>query len=122
MDRDAVDFVDNKMIEQIINIINSEELDVICFQEIITTEKIKYIQKIVEKTHLKFYDFFELSESNIVKDTNCGLAILSRYPMECIIKEIFPNPKLSKTTTSGNTYYTYDKGYMISEIEKYEKK
>ena len=118
LDREAVNSVDNKLMEQIINIINSEQLDVICFQEIITTERINYIQTISNNTHLKFYDFYELSECNIVKNTNCGLAILSRYPMECIKKELFPNPKLSKTTNSGNTYYTYDKGYMISEIEK----
>jgi len=122
LDREAVEFVDNKLLEQIINIINNEQLDVICFQEIITTERIKYIQKIVEKTQLKFYDLFELSECNIVKNTNCGLAILSKYPMECIIKENFPNPKLSKKTSCGNTYYTYDKGYMINEIEIYDKK
>lgn len=122
LDREAVDSVDNKLLQQITNIINSEQLDVICFQEIITTERIKYIQRIVEETHLKFYDFFELSECNTVKNTDCGLAILSKYPMECIIKEKFPNPKLSKTTSSGNTYYSYDKGYMISEIEKYDKR
>ena len=122
LDREAVDSVDNKLMQQIINIIKSEQIDVICFQEIITTERIKYIQRIVEETHLKYYDFFELSECNIVKNTECGLAILSKYPMECIIKEIFPNPKISKTTSSGNTYYTYDKGYMIVEIEKTDKK
>lgn len=116
LDREAVDSFDNKLLRQIISIINSEQLDVICFQEIITTEKIKYIQTIVEETDLKFYDFFELSECNIVKNTDCGLAILSKYPMNYITKEIFPNPKLSKTTSSGNTYYLYDKGYMISEI------
>ncbi|MBE6156841.1 MAG: endonuclease/exonuclease/phosphatase family protein [Firmicutes bacterium] len=122
LDREAVDSVDNKLLQQIINIINSEQLDVICFQEIITTERIKYIQTIVKKTQLKFYDFFELSECNIVKNTDCGLAILSKYPMKSIIKEIFPNPRLSKTTNSGNTYYTYNKGYMMDEIEIYDKK
>ena len=45
LDRESVDAIDNKLLQQIINIINSEELDVICFQEIITTERIKYIQR-----------------------------------------------------------------------------
>lgn len=118
LDRNAVDSVDNKLMEQTINVINSEQLDVICFQEIITTEKIQYIKKIADNTNLKFYDFYELSECNIVKNTNCGLAILSKYPINCIKKDLFPNPLLSKTTSSGNTYYTYDKGYMIIEIQK----
>ena len=122
LDRDAVDSIDNKLMEQIINIINSEQIDVICFQEIITTESIKYIKTIVEQTDLKFYETYELSECNIVKNTNCGLAILSKYPINCIKKDLFPNPNLSKTTSSGNTYYTYDKGYMICEIQKQDKK
>ena len=41
--------------------------------------------------------------------------------MKCISKEIFPNPRLAKTTNSGNTYYTFDKGYMICEIEYMDK-
>jgi endonuclease/exonuclease/phosphatase family metal-dependent hydrolase len=122
LDRDAVDSIDNKLMEQIINIINSEQIDVICFQEIITTESIKYIKTIVDQTDLKFYETYELSECNIVKNTNCGLAILSKYPINCIKKDLFPNPNLSKTTSSGNTYYTYDKGYMICEIQKQDKK
>ena len=122
LDREAVDSVDNILLEQIINTIKEEDLDVICFQEIITTERINYIQTIAEKTELKYFDFYELSECNIVKDTNCGIAIFSKYPMECIKKAMFPNPRLSKTTSSGNTYYTYDKGYMICEVELLDKK
>jgi len=118
LDRNAVDAVDNKLLEQTINIINSEQFDIICFQEIITTECTQYIRTIVDNTDLKFYDFYELSECNIVKNTYCGLAILSKFPINCIKKDVFPNPRLSKTTSSGNTYYTYDKGYMISEIQK----
>lgn len=121
LDREAVDSVDNKLLKQIIETINNEGLDVICFQEIITTERIKYIKNIAENTNLKYYDFYELSECNIVKDTDCGLAIFSKYPLKTIEKEIFPNPRLSKTTSSGNTYYTYDKGYMICEIKKENK-
>ena len=118
LDREAVDSVDNMLLNQIIEIINSEQIDVICFQEIITTKEIEYLETIANNTDLKYYDFFELSECNIVKNTNCGVAIFSKYPLKYINKELFPNPKLSKTTSSGNTYYTYDKGYMICEIEK----
>jgi len=118
LEREAVETVDDKFTAQIIDVINSEKFDVICFQEIITTQKTKYIKTIVENTDLKFYDYFELSECNIVKNTNCGLAILSKYPIKNIKKEMFPNPRLAKTISSGKTLYVYDKGYMISEIEK----
>lgn len=57
----------------------------------------------------------------MVKDTDCGIAILSKYPITNTIKELFPNLKLAKTTSSGNTYYTYDKGYMICSIKKDDK-
>jgi hypothetical protein len=70
----------------------------------------------MEKTNLKYEEHFELSPCAIIKDTECGLAILSKYPINGSIKELFTNPKLSKTTSSGNTYYTYDKGFLIANI------
>lgn len=117
LDRKKVDKIDNKLLNQIINTINTEQIDIICFQEIITTKEIKYLEEISNNTDLKYYDYYELSECNIVENTNCGIALFSKYPIKCIKKELFPNPKLSKTTSTGNTYYTYDKGYMICEIE-----
>lgn len=117
LDRKKVDKIDNKLLNQIINTINAEQIDIICFQEIITTKEIKYLEEISNNTDLKYYDYYELSECNIVENTNCGIALFSKYPIKCIKKELFPNPKLSKTTSTGNTYYTYDKGYMICEIE-----
>lgn len=121
LDREAVDSFDNKLLEQIIHTINKEKLDIVCFQEIITSEKIKYIKTIVDNTLLKYSEFFELSECNIVKNTKCGLAMISKYPLISIKKGMFPNPQLSKTTSSGNTYYTYDKGYMICKIKNKQK-
>jgi len=118
LDREAVDSIDNKLQNQIINTINDEQIDIICFQEIITTKEVGYLKAISDKTALKFYDYFELSECNIVKDTMCGIAGFSKYPLKCLKKELFPNPRLAKTTSSGNTYYTFDKGYMLCEIEK----
>ena len=116
LDKERVDNVDDKLLNQIIETINNENIDVICFQEIITTDRIKYIKKICDGTKLKNYEFYELSECNVVKDTNCGIAVLSRYPLEVIKRELFPNPGLTKTTKSGKTYYLYDKGYMVSNI------
>ncbi len=122
LDKERVDSVDDKLLNQIINTINNENIDVICFQEIITTDRIKYIKRICDGTNLKNYEFYELSECNIVKDTNCGIAILSKYPLEVIKRELFPNPRLTKTTSSGKTYYLYDKGYMIVNLLTDDKK
>ena len=117
LDREAATSVDNKLLNEIIDNINTENIDIICFQEIITTKETQYIETIVNNTNLKYYESYELSPCNLVKDTNCGLAILSKYPITKSIKELFANPKLSKTTSSGNTYYTYDKGYLIATID-----
>ena len=36
--------------------------------------------------------------------------------VEDYLEELFPNPGLTKTTSSGKTYYLFDKGYMIVNI------
>jgi endonuclease/exonuclease/phosphatase family metal-dependent hydrolase len=104
------------MLNQIIETINNENIDIVCFQEIITTASVAYIQKIAEATHLKHFEAYELSPCNLVENTNCGVAIMSRFPIDNSVKGMFPNPRLSKTTSSGNTYYTFDKGYICSTI------
>ena len=122
LDRESATKIDNKMQNEVIDFINNEKIDIICFEEIITTEEIKYLETIKEKTNLKYYDFFELSPNHLVDNTNSGLAIFSKYPLTTLKKEFFPNPMLSKTTSSGKTYYTFDKGYIICEVEVNEKK
>lgn len=116
LDRPAAEKFDNKMLNEIIDVINKKEIDIICFQEIITSEKVKYIETIVKNTNLKNFDFIEIHDCNLVKNTRSGIAILSKYPILKTVKGFFPNPLISKTTDSGKTYQMYNKGYMISEI------
>lgn len=116
LDRAAVSSIDNKLLNEIIDTINNEDIDIICFQEVITTESVQYIEKIVENTALKNYEYHTLSPCNIIENTDAGLAILSKYPIDRTIKDFFPNPNIKFTTASGNTYSMYDKGYMISYI------
>ena len=116
LDKESASEADNRLLKQIIETINKEDIDIICFQEIITTEKVQYIKTISDETNLKNYEYYELSKNNIVKDTNCGIAVLSKYPLEVIKRELFPNPGLTKTTSSGKTYYLFDKGYMVVNI------
>lgn len=108
--------IDESFLNEIIEIINEEKIDIISFQEIITTEDINYINKIKNNTNLKYSCYFELSECNLVKDTNCGIAILSKYPIIDIKKYKFKNPKLSKITSTGKVYFTYDKGCLLAKL------
>lgn len=109
--------IDKTFLNEIISLINSEKIDIIAFQEIITTERIEYIKSIMDKTDLKYHIFFELSECNLVNNTDCGLAILSKYQIVGEEKLKFTNPRLPITTKSGATYYTYDKGALKAKIK-----
>lgn len=115
-DKETSSDIDTRLLDDIVKIINEENLDIICFQEIITTERINYINRIMEKTNLKYEEHFELSPCHIIDNTECGIAILSKYPISDSIKKKFTNPGLSKTTSSGNTYYMFDKGFLIANI------
>ena len=115
-DKEKSNDIDLRMLNDIVKIINDEDIDIICLQEIITTERIHYINRIMEKTNLNYEEHFELSPCHIIENTECGIAILSKYPIDNIIKKLFTNPMLSKTTSSGKTYYTFDKGFLISKI------
>jgi len=116
LDKEKSTDIDLRLLNDIVKIINEEDIDVICFQEIITTERIDYINRIVESTNLKYEEHFELSPCHIIENTECGVAILSKYPIVNSIKKLFTNPMLSKTTSSGNVYYTFDKGFLMSDI------
>ena len=117
LDKSQFERIDARLHDDIIRIANEEQLDVLCFQEIITTESFHYIDKIVAETELKYVSALELSPCNTLKDARCGIAILSKYPLTEEAKELITNPMLAKTTSSGKTYYTFDKGYQIVTIE-----
>ena len=117
LDKKKSDNVDLRLLNETVKIINDENIDVICFQEIITTGNIDYIGMIMEKTDLKYEEHFKLSPNHLVENTDLGIAILSKYPIESSIKKLFTNPGLSKTTSSGNTYYMFDKGFLLSKID-----
>ena len=59
LDKERVDNVDDKLLNQIIETINNENIDVICFEEIITKDRIEYIKRIYDGTNLKNYKFYE---------------------------------------------------------------
>ena len=52
LDKERVETVDDGLLKEIMDTVINEEIDVICFQEIITTERIKYIDRICENTDL----------------------------------------------------------------------
>ena len=115
-DKAKSDDIDLRLLNDTVKIINDEDIDIICFQEIITTERINYIKRIMDNTNLKYEEHFETSPCHLVENAEMGIAILSKYSIEDSIKKMFTNPRLSKTTSSGNTYYSFDKGLLITKV------
>ena len=107
---------DDKCLNAISDIIREHNIDVIAVQEVVTTESFKYMSTLSQKTGLNYYETFENSPCHLIENANFGVAILSRFPIKLIKKQMFENPKLTKQTTKG-LYHTHDKGYLAVEIE-----
>lgn len=107
--------VDDRCLNDIVNAIIENNIDVIALQEVVTTESFKYMEKLSEKTGLKFFETFENSPCHLIENANFGVAVLSRYPIKLIKKQFFENPHLTKQTAKG-LYHTHDKGYLAVKI------
>lgn len=115
-DKESEFNADDKIMIGIANSIKSNNVDVVAFQEIITTKSFGYIEKLSKLTGLKYYIDFANSPNNLVKNTEFGIAVLSRYPIECKRMELFTNPNLIKTTEKGS-YSSHDKGFLAVKIQ-----
>ena len=58
-DKAKSDDIDLRLLNDTVKIINDEDIDIICFQEIITTERINYIKRIMDNTNLKYEEHLE---------------------------------------------------------------
>lgn len=101
------------------NLILENELDVVCFQEILMGDEYYHSmsKEIAEKSGLKFYRELPLSDSHIVKGRKMGVSIISKYPF--ISDEIFmlENPNITKVSKSGTVYKSHEKGFLITKIQ-----
>ncbi len=105
--------------KEIVNQIEKEKIDVICFQEAITSPKEKgIIEYIKNNTKLKHIFKYELSESHINKNCKMGIAICSKYEINDIEKFLFDNPNIVYKPNNTTTYYSHDKGFLLCKIRK----
>jgi len=86
--------VDDRCLNDIANAIIENNIDVIALQEVVTTESFKYMEKLSEKTGLKFFETFENSPCHLIENANFGVAVLSRYPIKLIKKQFFEKAQL----------------------------
>lgn len=120
-ERDKDGKLDIKSYEYIVDIINNNDVDVVCFQEAITTSS--YLPKISEylkdKTKLKYSSEYELSDSHINIGSKMGVVICSKYKIKSSKTFLLDNPNLIYKLSEEKTYYSHDKGFLISYINDF---
>lgn len=104
----------------IVDTIKKENVDVICLQEAIV--KSDYLPKISEyinqNTDLKYSVEYELSDSHINIGCKMGVVICSRYELTNTENVLLDNPNLIFQVNENTTYYSHDKGFIITNIEE----
>ena len=110
----TVEAINTKNIEEIVQKVNEYDFDVICFQEYPTfiNEKESLTNELLCKTKLKYCETYDTYNSYLFKGGRVGVAIFSKYEMKNILKTLFQNPNMMKHSSSGNTYYSFDKGIV----------
>lgn len=110
--------LDIKSYEYIVRMIKQEDIDVLCLQEAIT--KSDYLplidDYIKDNSELKYSIRFDLSESHINIGCRMGVAICSKYEIKDVELYMLDNPNLIYHVNSNKTYYSHDKGFIISTI------
>ena len=116
--------VNKTNIEEMINIINENDFDVICFQEFpVYVDGMEMIsEQITRQTHLKYYCAYDTYDSFLFDGGRTGVAIFSKY--EILDKELvlFGNPDMTKKSSSGLIYHSVDKGIIKATIIIQDKK
>ncbi len=103
----------------IVEIIKNENADIICLQEAIV--KSDYLPSIAEyitkNTELKYSVEYELSDSHINIGCKMGVVVCSKYKLANTEKVLLDNPKLVYQVNENTTYYSHDKGFIITNVE-----
>lgn len=105
----------------IVKMMLEENIEVICLQEaIIKSEYLPSIATYIkENTDLKYVIEYELSDSHINLGCKMGVVICSKYKIENFELFMLDNPKFIYSVDENTTYYSHDKGFIISKIKNY---
>ena len=116
----TTDKININNIEEIINKINEYDFDIICFQEYPTyvDGKISLTDRILNETKLNYYAEKDTYDSYLFSGGRVGVAVFSKYKIIDTYYSLFDNPHMVKKSSSGNTYYSFDKGIIRATINK----
>ncbi len=106
------------LIKQVIEKINTYDLDMVCFQEfpVEIDDKLLLKDLIFNNTNLKYCSMHKTYPSFLFKGGQVGVAIFSKYPIIQEEKIYFNNPNLTKLSKSGEIYKSFDKGIILVKV------
>ncbi len=118
----TTDKININNIEEIIEKVKENDFDIICFQEYPTyiNEKESLTNRLLNETNLKYCETYDTYDSYLFKGGRVGVAIFSKFEIKDSLKVLFGNPNMIKHSSSGNTYYSFDKGIIKVIIEAEE--
>ena len=107
------------LIDEVIQKINDENIDIIGIQESVAFKngEKSFAQVISEKTDLKYYTEFIVSDCHLLDNAYIEEAILSKYPIIKSENIMFENAKFTKVSNNGNMYKLFDDGYIWAKIQ-----
>ena len=110
-----------KSYDYIVKMIKKEDLDIICLQEaIIKSENLPSIANYIkENTDLKNVVEYELSDSHINIGSRMGVVLCSKYKVDNSETFLLDNPNFIYSVDENTTYYSHDKGFVITSIKDY---
>ena len=116
----TADIINTNNIKEIINKINEYDFDVVCFQEYPTyiDGKISLTNEIINKTKLKYYAEKDTCNSYLFKGGRIGVAIFSKYEIIDVYNTLFINPHMTKISSTGIKYESFDKAIITIVIKK----
>ena len=119
----TIESINQTNINEMIYIINGNDFDVVCFQEYPAyVDGAEIISKMITKqTYLNYYCTHSTYDSYLFNGGRVGVAIFSKYAISNKELALFGNPDMTKTSLSGVTYHSFDKGIIKATIEMQDK-
>lgn len=116
----TTDTININNIEEIIKKINEYDFDIICFQEypVYINDKISLTDKILKETKLKYYALKDTYSSYLFNGGRVGVAIFSKYNIINTQYTLFGNPHMTKISSKGIKYESFDKAIIKTDIKK----
>lgn len=103
--------------EEIVACINRYNIDILCLQEfpVLIYGATPLTQFILDNTALKYHYAYDTCPSFLFPDGRIGSAIFSRYEITDIGSTLFINPNLTKISSTGKIYKSFDKGLIFGK-------